>query len=166
VKTQPRFGVVLDCNVLLQAAARRTSPAAACLRLAEEGFIRLYLSEEILTEIADVLNRSKVRARFPELTDEIIEGFLDQLRSAAEIVRRVPKRFTYKRDADDEPYINLAVEAGADYLVSRDKDLLDLMTGYTDECKEFRQRFRPLKVIEPVAFLKEVENAKDEIDLI
>jgi putative PIN family toxin of toxin-antitoxin system len=79
--------------------------------LAEEGFIRLYLSEEILTEIADVLNRSKVRARFPELTDEIVEEFLDQLRSTAEIAKRVPKRFTYPRDVDDEPYINLAVEA-------------------------------------------------------
>jgi putative PIN family toxin of toxin-antitoxin system len=164
VKTQSRSGVVFDCNVLLQAAARRTSPAAACLRLAEEDFICLYLSEDILTELADVLSRPKVRARFPELTDEIVNEFLDQLRSTAEIVKHVPKVFTYKRDADDEPYINLAVEAGADYLVSRDNDLLDLMTGYTDECKEFRQRFRPLKVIEPVAFLKEIEKSKSEID--
>lgn len=35
----------------------------------------------------------------------------------------------------------------ADFIVTRDKDLLDLMTGFTDECKEFRQKFRPLKVI-------------------
>jgi predicted nucleic acid-binding protein len=43
-----------------------------------------------------------------------------------------------------------------DYLVSRDKDLLDLMTGHTDECKDFRRRFRQLKIIEPVEFLKMV----------
>jgi predicted nucleic acid-binding protein len=49
----------------------------------------------------------------------------------------VPKEFSYRRD-EDEPYINLAVAAGADFIVSRDRDLLDLMTGYTDECKEFR----------------------------
>ncbi len=54
----------------------------------------------------------------------------------------------------NESYINLAVAAGADYIVSRDNDLLDLMTGHTTECKEFRQRFRPLKVIDPVSFLK------------
>ena len=41
------------------------------------------------------------------------------------------------------------------YIVSRDKDLLDLTTGTTVECKEFRQRFRPLKVIEPLDFLRE-----------
>jgi predicted nucleic acid-binding protein len=61
---QSKIGVVCDCNVLLQAAARKTSPAAACLRLAEEGFLRLYISEEILTEISEVLNRPKIRERF------------------------------------------------------------------------------------------------------
>ena len=34
------------------------------------------------------------------------------------------------------------------------------MTGHADECKEFRQRFRPLRVIEPVEFLKLVEESK------
>ena len=41
--------------------------------------------------------------------------------------------------------------------MSRDQDLLDLMTGHTDECKDFRRRFRPLRVMEPVAFLKTIE---------
>jgi predicted nucleic acid-binding protein len=58
----------------------------------------------------------------------------------------------------------LTHSAEADYLVSRDKDLLDLMTGYTDECKEFRRRFRPLKVLDPVEFLKEMEKAESESD--
>lgn len=33
------------------------------------------------------------------------------------------------------------------------------MTGYTDESKEFRQRFRPLKVVEPAEFLKLMEES-------
>jgi predicted nucleic acid-binding protein len=41
------LGVVFDCNILLQAIARKTGPAAACLRLAEEGLVQLLLSEEI-----------------------------------------------------------------------------------------------------------------------
>ena len=57
------------------------------------------------------------------------------------------------RDPKDEKYINLAVEAEVYYIVSRDKDLLDLMTGHTDECKDFRRRFRPLRVIDPAEFL-------------
>ncbi len=73
------------------------------------------------------------------------------------IIRSVPKKFTLSRDADDEPYINLAIESEADYIVTRDNDLLDLMTGYDVESKEFRQRLRPLNIIEPIEFLKIVE---------
>ncbi|HYJ86056.1 MAG TPA: putative toxin-antitoxin system toxin component, PIN family [Pyrinomonadaceae bacterium] len=156
MKNRPSLGVVFDCNILLQAVARKTGPAAACLRLAEEGFVHLRLSEEILTELSEVLKRAAIRSRYPELTDEIVEDFLKALRSTAEITSNVPKRFTYPRDPDDEPYLNLAIDTEANYLVSRDKDLLDLMTGYNDECKEFRQRFRSLTVLEPVEFLNEV----------
>ena len=157
---QTKIGTVFDCVVFLQAAARKSGPSAACLSLAENEFIRLYISKEILTELAEVLHRPEIRSRFPELTDEIVEEFLDQLRSTAETIKHIPKRFSYQRDVDDEPYINLAVEAKADYIVSRDKDLLDLMTGRTDECKEFRRRFRPLKVIDPIKFLKEIEKVQ------
>jgi hypothetical protein len=31
------------------------------------------------------------------------------------------------------------------------------MTGFNDDSKEFRQKFRPLKVVEPIEFLKIVE---------
>lgn len=164
MKHRPRLGVVFDCNILLQAVARKTGPAAACLRLAEEAFVQLRLSEEILTELSAVLKRPKIRARYPELTDETVEDFLKALRSTAEITSDVPKRFSYPRDIDDEPYLNLAIETEANYLVTRDKDLLDLMTSHTDECKEFRQKFRSLTVIEPIEFLKEVRRNQAEVE--
>ncbi|MCI0485207.1 MAG: putative toxin-antitoxin system toxin component, PIN family [Blastocatellia bacterium] len=147
-------GVVLDCNVLLQAAAREGSAAAACFKLAETGHIRLYVSKATLREVEDVMNRPEVRARFRTLTDERVGAFLAGVRQVGNLVRRVPKTFTYPRDVNDEPYIHLADAAKADYLISRDKDLLHLMTGHSRECKEFRQKFRPLKIVEPQAFLK------------
>jgi putative PIN family toxin of toxin-antitoxin system len=155
VAKRPR--VVFDCNVLLQAAARQKSVAASCLTLAEEGLIQLFVSKEVLLEIEDVLNRPEVRAHFSDLSDEITGAFLKRLRNLGEFVSNVPRTFRYSRDEDDESYINLAVEVSADFIVSRDRDLLDLMTGHTDHCKEFRQRFRTLKVIEPVDLLKEIE---------
>jgi putative PIN family toxin of toxin-antitoxin system len=126
----------------------------------KKDFFLLYISEEILVEISEVLNRPKIRERFPELNDEIIDSFLNQLKNLAITIKQIPKRFSYQRDVDDEPYINLAVEVEADYIISRDKDLLDLMTGYTEECKDFRRRFRPLKVITPVEFLTELKKTK------
>ena len=153
--------VVFDCNVFLQAAARERSVAAQCLNLVEEGRVQLFVSREVLAEVEDVLNRPEIRAHFPDLSDEIVGAFLKRVLKLSTLARPVPKRFSYPRDEDDEPYINLAVAAGADFIVSRDRDLLDLMTGHADECKEFRQRFRPLRVIEPVEFLRLAEESED-----
>ena len=155
MKDLPR--VVFDCNVLLQAAARERSGAAKCLNLAESGFIQVSVSREVLTEVEDVLNRPEIRAHFPDLSDEIVGAFLKRLQNLSTLVQIVPKKFSYPRDEDDEPYINLAIAAGANFIISRDRDLLDLMAGYTDECKEFRQRFRSLRVVEPGEFLKLLE---------
>ncbi len=155
MKDLPR--VVFDCNVLLQAAARERSVAAKCLNLAESGLIQLFLSREVLAEVEDVLNRPEIRAHFPDLSDEIVGAFLKRLQKLSVFVRLVPKKFSYPRDEDDEPYINLAVTVGAAFIISRDRDLLDLMTGHTNEGKEFRQRFRSLRVVEPAEFLKLVE---------
>lgn len=151
--------VVFDCNVLLQAAAREKSVAAKCLNLAESGHVQLCVSREVLAEVEEVLNRPEIRVHFQDLTDEIVGAFLKRLQKFSVLVRPVPKKFSYPRDEDDEPYINLAVEAGADFIISRDRDLLDLMTGHAAECKEFRQRFRSLKVVEPAEFLKFLEES-------
>jgi putative PIN family toxin of toxin-antitoxin system len=121
------------------------------------GLVQLFVSNEVLLEIEDVLNRPEVRACFPNLSDEIAGAFLKRFRNFSDFVSNVPRTFRYSRDEDDEFYINLVVEVSADFIVSRHKDLLDLMTGYTDDCKEFRQRFRTLKVIEPVDLLKEIK---------
>jgi predicted nucleic acid-binding protein len=82
-----------------------------------------------------------------------IEAFLKDVKEKAVILKSVPSVFSYSRDPKDEKYVNLAVEAEAEYIVSRDNDLMDLMTGYTDECKDFRRRFRKLKIVNPVEFL-------------
>ena len=108
------------------------------------------------------LSRPKIRNRNPDITDERVDALLNRLREKATVVDDVQQHFVYPRDPKDEKYINLAIEAEANYLVSRDNDLLDLITGYAEECKDFRRRFRPLKIIEPVEFLKLV--TPEEID--
>jgi putative PIN family toxin of toxin-antitoxin system len=116
-------GVVVDCMVFVQAAANEKSPAARILDLFDEGKIKLYVSKLILAEARYVLNRSDVRASLRRLTDVAVEALFDRLDQHATLIRQVPKRFVYPRDPKDEPYVNLAVEMKADYLVSRDNDL-------------------------------------------
>jgi uncharacterized protein len=159
----PRPRVVFDCMIYLQATISEHGTAAALLRLVDSSIISLYVSQEILDEIRDVLSRLKIRKKNPDLTDERVNALIIRISDKATLIEDVPSVFDYPRDPKDEKYINLAVEAEADYLVSRDKDLLDLMTGYTDECKEFRQRFRPLKIIDPLEFLKIVETESSEL---
>lgn len=131
-----------------------------CFEAVREEKVIIYVSPETLLEIRDVLQRPNLIARFPNTSLGQIDVFLDEILSFAIEIKNVPPKFQYLRDIDDISYINLAIEANADYIVSRDNDLLDLMTDFTDEAKEFRQRFRPLKVIEPLEFLRIIEIEK------
>jgi putative PIN family toxin of toxin-antitoxin system len=147
-------GVVFDCMMYLQAAASPAGPAAASLRLLEAGRFRLFVSAEILREIRDVLGRPRVRSKNPGLTEERVDALFELLAEQAVLVNQVPEQFSYERDPKDEPYVNLALAVGARYLVSRDKDLLDLMND-----QDFRSRFPGLTILDPVAFLQELSRA-------
>jgi len=70
-------------------------------------------------------------------------------------VRRVPHVYTVERDPDDSPYVNLAIAAGARYLVTRAKDLLGLMSGRSRQSRDFRSRFRQLRIVDVATFPKE-----------
>jgi putative PIN family toxin of toxin-antitoxin system len=85
------------------------------------------VSPEIVAEVGDVLNRPKVRRMLPALTDEAVEAFLQDVLSRATTLSEVPEAFPLERDPKDERDINLAIASGASYLVTWDRDLLDLM---------------------------------------
>ncbi|NOT58685.1 MAG: putative toxin-antitoxin system toxin component, PIN family [Acidobacteria bacterium] len=157
-ETVTRPGVVVDCMVFVQAAANEKSPAARIFDLLDEGKITLYVSKLILAEVRHVLNRPEVRASLKRLTDVAIEALFERLEQNATLIKQVPTRFIYPRDPKDEPYINLAVEMKADYLVSRDNDLLDLMKWKREEGREFQKRFRFLKIVTPESFLAVMES--------
>lgn len=143
------LGAVFDAMVFLQALVNDQGPAFACQRLVDEGKLTLFVSPAILEEVTDITQRPILRRKFQNLTPENVRAFLEEVSALAVLITDIPHAFTYPRDPDDEPYINLAVTAGAHYLVSWDKDLLDLMQD-----EDFRQRFPNLMILNPVAFLK------------
>ncbi len=148
---------VFDCGVFLQGLLSKSGPAVKCLEFVEEDRVRLVMSEQVLAEIKDVLSRPRLRESNPNLTDEKVEELIEMLLLKAEFVGTVSKHFTFSRDPNDEPYLNLAIETEAVFLVSRDNDLLDLMTDHSDEAKDFRRRFRKIKIVNPVEFLQIIE---------
>jgi predicted nucleic acid-binding protein len=56
-------------------------------------------------------------------------------------------------------YINLAIVSNATYLVSRDNDLLDLMTVSTDIARQFRSRYPFLRIMTAANFIAAIESA-------
>jgi putative PIN family toxin of toxin-antitoxin system len=149
--------VVFDCVTLVQSLISERGPAARCLELFEKGAIKIAVSREILAEAREVLSRSSLRDQYPLLTDERVERLIDLLLYRGRVFRQVRDLYKYTRDPDDEPYLNLAIEARVDFLITWDNDLLDLMKWERDEGREFQKRFRHLKIVDPVTFLNEIE---------
>ncbi|MBA2619571.1 MAG: putative toxin-antitoxin system toxin component, PIN family [Acidobacteria bacterium] len=146
--------VVFDCNVFLQALLNPNGVAAKCVEAVRSGQAKLFVSKATLEEVRDVILRPNILSRLPDADEFQIEAFIEYITSISTFTDSVPHKFDFPRDPKDEMVIDLAVETKADYVVSRDNDLLDLMTGYTDECRDFRRRFRGLKIVNPVEFLK------------
>ena len=155
--TQIKLINVFDCNIIWQSFFFENGVSAKCKKLVDDDKIILLLSPEVLDEMREVMTRPEFLARFESVTEKTVDKFLEQLAKKSVFIKVVPRKMTLTRDPDDEPYINLAIEGEADYLVTRDRDLLDLMTGFDLESKEFRQKTRPLKIVEPLEFLKIVE---------
>ena len=65
----------------------------------------------------------------------------------------MPREFALERDPKDEPYLNLACRSGAEFLVTRDDDLLDLVASSDNVGLALKQRFPSLRIVEPVRFL-------------
>jgi uncharacterized protein len=143
--------VVFDATALLQAAANKKGPAGACLAFVDEGRVKLLLSEATFEEIRDLLHRPAIRGAFITLTDERVSAFLDHLADKGHKIGDVPEVYRLDRDPKDAPYLNLAIATQARFIVTRDKDLLDLMME-----EAFRGDHPSLTIIDPVGFLRHV----------
>jgi uncharacterized protein len=153
-----RPDVVFDCNVFLQAIARSNGPAAQALRLVDQNEITLHISKPIIRELRLALEYPEIRRRNPQLTVEVVDTFMTHVAFRGVLLRHVPHVFDYPRDRDDEPYIDLALSVDADYLITRDQDLLSLATDHSIEAKQFRQRLPHLSVCNPVDFLNQLSS--------
>jgi len=123
------------------------------------GQAQLFVSQATLTELKEVLSRPRILNLLPHASPQQTDTFLEDIVAHATNLPAVTEKFRFERDPKDAPYLNLAIAAEADYLVTRDRDLLDLMTGYSAESKEFRQRFRKIKIIKPEDFIRAVEES-------
>lgn len=146
--------VVFDCNFFVQALASADGPAGRCVQLAIDRAVRLFISSDVIRELREITARPRIVRKLKLIPDRIDE-FIEAISKAATVLDGFPESFVYMRDPDDAHYVNLALAAGAKLIVSRDKDLLDLMDATYAESRQFRVRFPSLQIMNPVQFLRE-----------
>ncbi len=85
----------------------------------------IVLSPEIVKDILDVINRPELHRRFPEMADlPRMDLVLSRLEEAEVVEPR--ERLEVCRDPNDNKFFECAIAARADYIVSEDKDILDV----------------------------------------
>lgn len=146
--------VIYDCNIFWRAFFSAKGLGRKCKNLIDDGSVLHFISNDIVKELNDVLARPRTLARFSEASLDDVSTFVKEVISHSTFIPSVPSVFELFRDRKDEPYVNLAAFVNADYIVTTDRDLLDLMTGIDVESKQFRQRFRNLKIFKPDEFLQ------------
>jgi uncharacterized protein len=111
--------VVVDTNIFVRALISGVDSSSP-LQLWLSGRIQLVVSTETLAELAAVLTRPKFQRYF---TADNVTGLLTLLREHGEWVV-VATQLALCRDPKDDVFLNLAITAQADYLVSEDNDLV------------------------------------------
>lgn len=71
--------VVPDTGVFLRASISDTNVSSSLLRRAIAAEIRLCISQDLLTEVRDVLTRPEIRVKNARLDDAALEVFLSQI---------------------------------------------------------------------------------------
>lgn len=132
------LGVVLDTNVYVSALGFGGRPLEALLRTFEED-VRLVASEETLSELDRVMSYDRLPFSEADRTQ-----LLAILRAEAALVDPDPT-VDVARDSDDDVFVEVALEADADLLVSGDEDLLEIGSH------------RGVEVVSPAAFLDRLD---------
>ena len=132
--------VVLDTNVIVSAVLIRGGNEGRILRARQRGAFDLVLSPSILDEIGRVLTYDKIRTR-RWMTDEEIVTLLEALAQDSVLV---PGQLDVaaSRDPADAPFLAAAVEGRAAYVVTGDRDLLDV------------REYRGVRMIRPGTFVR------------
>ena len=132
---------VYDCNVILSGIGWNGS-ARKCLKLVAERRVFLFVTDELLAEYESVIPET-LAEEVPEVNPHPKLAWIE---SKARKVEASPLGKRRSRDAKDDVYLAAALGASAEYIVTYDKDLLDLDRPFGIEVVRPAEFLRRLKV--------------------
>ena len=131
--------IAVDTNVFISTIIKPENKVGMIIVRMRNGEYTLLYSLEVLEEILEVVTRDKIWKRY-RLTEETLNTFVNSIITYGERVQ-VLTVLNVCRDPDDNMLLALALDGKADYIVSGDRDLLDLSS------------FQDIPIIKPAEFL-------------
>jgi uncharacterized protein len=132
--------IVVDTNVVVSAAFWPKGEDRRCFTLLARRKCRMALTEVILDEYRSLAARIGRR----ECPDKDPAPFLDWIERVALLVEPAPLGKRRSRDPKDDPFLACALASRAEFIVTKDKDLLTLDKPFGVEIvtpREFYRRF-------------------------
>jgi putative PIN family toxin of toxin-antitoxin system len=133
--------LVLDANIFISAFYWGGNPQSIIDRIIE-GIDTLFISNEILDEVIDVMSRPKFKSS-PEIIDMYI-GTIEKIGRKIYITGNITG---ISRDKDDDSKIECGMMCHADFIITGDDDLLVL------------EEYKGIKIITPKEYLEIVNSA-------
>jgi putative PIN family toxin of toxin-antitoxin system len=132
--------VVLDTNVMVSAALNAAAPPGQIFRALRLGRFDLVTSSQLISELSTVVRRPSLMRRLAwEEADADL--FVTGLRRLALEVTATETLDVVARDPDDNRVLEAAIAGEADYIVTGDRDLLDMVV------------FRGVRIVTPAQFM-------------
>lgn len=136
---------VVDTNILISATFWLGS-SSKVIREAENHKITIVISPQIIEEYAEVLCSKEIQAKIKKKNLEMKQT-IQKIIEITEITDIKTKITHIKDDPDDDKILECAIDGKADYIVSKDKHLLNI------------GKFRGIKIITPEDALKIIDLA-------
>lgn len=115
---------VIDTGVFVSALIRRQGTTGDVLRALRDGRFTAIYTTDIVVEIIDVLGRTQFRTKYHIEPDDIT-ALVNLIRLRGELVTTT-RKVTACRDLKDDKFLEAALAAQTDCIVSGDADLLAL----------------------------------------
>ena len=131
--------IVIDTNVIASAIFFGGKPYQL-LQYIMEGQVDVVASKEIVDEYEEIVLRLK--QKYPSISTRIP---LQEILGRFEIIR-VTADIHISRDPDDDKFISCAIDGKCLYIVSGDRDLLDI------------EHYGDIEILTVVDFLNRIEN--------
>ena len=133
--------IVVDTNVVVSAAFWPKSEDRRCFVLLARRKCRLAVTEVILDEYRSLA----VRIGSRECPDRDPAPFLDWIERVALLVEPSPLGKRRSRDVKDDPFLACALACRAEFIVTKDKDLLALKKPFGVDIVTPRDFYRKLE---------------------